>query len=311
MRSGHTMGKTSSDGKMKGQSAFREFLRERKPMLDDFRHTLYLWKKTPLALIGTVIICLFLLVALFAPLLAPYNAVATDLSRKLQAPSAAHPFGLDQFGRDVFSRVIMGTRIEVSIIVVISVISIVIGLVVGIVAGYFGGIVDEILMRITDIFLAFPRLVLAMAFAAALRPTLTNAIVAISLVEWTVYARLARAEAMKIRSQPYIEAIRAVGAGNIKIMLFHVLPMSISPIIVQLTMRMGTIILTAASLGFLGLGAQPPLPEWGAIVSDGRSYLMNNWWITAFPGMAIAVIVLGFNLLGDGIRDILDPRIRR
>jgi peptide/nickel transport system permease protein len=130
-------------------------------------------------------------------------------------------------------------------------------------------------------------------------------------VEWTVYARLARAEAMKIRSQPYIEAIRAVGAGNMKIMVFHVLPMSISPIIVQLTMRMGTIILTAASLGFLGLGAQPPLPEWGAIVSDGRSYLMNNWWITAFPGMAIAVTVLGFNLLGDGIRDILDPRIRR
>jgi len=280
-------------------------------MLDDVRHTVYLWKKTPLALIGTVIICLFLLVALFAPLLAPYNPIATDLSRKLEAPSAAHPFGLDQFGRDVLSRVIMGTRIEVSIIVIISVISIVIGLIVGIVAGYFGGIIDEILMRITDIFLAFPRLVLAMAFAAALRPTLTNAIVAISLVEWTVYARLARAEAMKIRSQPYIEAIRAVGAGNMKIMVFHVLPMSISPIIVQLTMRMGTIILTAASLGFLGLGAQPPLPEWGAIVSDGRSYLMNNWWITAFPGMAIAVTVLGFNLLGDGIRDILDPRIRR
>jgi peptide/nickel transport system permease protein len=305
------MRKPSSDRKISGQSAFRDFLRERKPMLDDIRHTVYLWKKTPLALIGTVIICLFLLVALFAPLLAPYSPTATDLSRKLEAPSAAHPFGLDQFGRDVLSRVIMGTRIEVSIIVIISVISIVIGLIVGIVAGYFGGIIDEILMRITDIFLAFPRLVLAMAFAAALRPTLTNAIVAISLVEWTVYARLARAEAMKIRSQPYIEAIRAVGAGNMKIMVFHVLPMSISPIIVQLTMRMGTIILTAASLGFLGLGAQPPLPEWGAIVSDGRSYLMNNWWITAFPGMAIAVTVLGFNLLGDGIRDILDPRIRR
>jgi len=305
------MRKPSSDKKISGQSAFREFLRERKPMLDDVRHTVYLWKKTPLALVGTVIICLFLLVALFAPLLAPYSPIATDLSRKLEAPSAAHPFGLDQFGRDVLSRVIMGTRIEVSIIVIISVISIVIGLIVGIVAGYFGGIIDEILMRITDIFLAFPRLVLAMAFAAAFRPTLTNAIIAISLVEWTVYARLARAEAMKIRSQPYIEAIRAVGASNIKIMVFHVLPMSISPIIVQLTMRMGTIILTAASLGFLGLGAQPPLPAWGAIVSDGRSYLMNNWWITAFPGMAIAVTVLGFNLLGDGIRDILDPRIRR
>ncbi len=293
------------------KTALKKLIDERKPMLDDFRHSIYLWKKTKLALIGTIIIGIFLLVALFAPLLAPYDPIATDLSRKLEAPSAEHPFGLDQFGRDVLSRVIMGTRIEVQIIFIISIISIIIGLIVGIVAGYFGGMVDEILMRITDIFLAFPRLVLAMAFAAALRPTLTNAIVAISLVEWTVYARLARAEAVKVRSQPYIEAIRAIGASDIKIMLFHVLPMSISPVIVQLTMRMGTIILTAASLGFLGLGAQPPLPEWGAIVSDGRSYLMNNWWITAFPGMAIAITVLGFNLLGDGVRDILDPRIRR
>jgi peptide/nickel transport system permease protein len=305
------MKKTSSAADSTKKTSLQTFLDERKPMLDDVKHSIYLWKKTPLALIGTVIIGLFLLVALFAPLLAPYDPIATDLSRKLEAPSAAHPFGLDQFGRDVLSRVIMGTRIEVQIIFIISIISIAIGLVVGIVAGYFGGIVDEILMRITDIFLAFPRLVLAMAFAAALRPTLANAIVAISLVEWTVYARLARAEAIKVRSQPYIEAIKAIGASDFKIMLFHVLPMSISPVIVQLTMRMGTIILTAASLGFLGLGAQPPLPEWGAIVSDGRSYLMNNWWITAFPGMAIAITVLGFNLLGDGIRDILDPRIRR
>ncbi len=305
------MKKTPSAVGSAKETSLKKFLNERKPMLDDVKHSIYLWKKTPLALIGTVIIGLFLLVALFAPLLAPYDPIATDLSRKLEAPSAAHPFGLDQFGRDVLSRVIMGTRIEVQIIFIISIISIAIGLVVGIVAGYFGGIVDEILMRITDIFLAFPRLVLAMAFAAALRPTLANAIVAISLVEWTVYARLARAEAIKVRSQPYIEAIKAIGASDFKIMMFHVLPMSISPVIVQLTMRMGTIILTAASLGFLGLGAQPPLPEWGAIVSDGRSYLMNNWWITAFPGMAIAITVLGFNLLGDGIRDILDPRIRR
>jgi len=305
------MKKTSSAADSAKASFFKRFMYERGPMLDDVKHSVYLWKKTPLAVIGTVIIGLILLIALFAPLLAPYDPIATDLSRKLEAPSAAHPFGLDQFGRDVLSRVIMGSRIEVQIIFIISVISIAIGLVVGIVAGYFGGVVDEILMRITDIFLAFPRLVLAMAFAAALRPTLTNAIVAISLVEWTVYARLARAEAIKVRSQPYIEAIKAVGASDFKIMMFHVLPMSISPVIVQLTMRMGTIILTAASLGFLGLGAQPPLPEWGAIVSDGRSYLMNNWWITAFPGMAIAITVLGFNLLGDGIRDILDPRIRR
>jgi peptide/nickel transport system permease protein len=293
------------------ETRMARFFRERKPMLDDWKHTLFLWKSTPLALIGTVIVVLFILVAIFAPILSPYDPVATNLDHKLEAPSAAHIFGLDQYGRDVFSRVISGSRLELQIIAIVSIISVAIGVVVGLVSGYFGGWVDEILMRITDIFLAFPRLVLAMAFSAAFGPTLTNAIVAISLVEWTVYARLVRAETIKIKNQPYVEAIRAVGATDGKIMFSHILLMSISPVIVQLTLRMGTIILTAAGLGFLGLGAQPPLPEWGAIVSDGRSYLLENWWITAFPGLAIAVVVLGFNFLGDGVRDILDPRIRR
>ena len=287
------------------------FLEQRKPIIEDWKHTFYLWKSTPLAMIGTVIILIFLSIAIFAPLLTSYNPTAQNMNERLLPPSAQHIFGTDQYGRDVFCRVVYGARVEVWIIFIVSIISVMIGIVVGITAGYFGGAVDEILMRITDMFLAFPRLVLAMALTAALGPNLTNTMIAIALVDWTVYARLGRAEAMKVKSQPYIEAIRAIGANDFRIIVFHVLPMSISPVIVQLTLRMGTIILTAAGLGFLGLGAQPPTPEWGAIVSGGRSYLVDQWWITTFPGMAIAFVVLGFNLLGDGIRDILDPRLRR
>lgn len=262
-------------------------------------------------MIGTFIVIGFILMALFAPLLAPYDPIKTNLPERLRPPSRQYLFGTDQFGRDIFSRVIHGARIEVWIIFLVTVISGTIGVAIGITAGYFGGVVDEILMRVTDIFLAFPRLILAMALSAMLGRGLTNAILAISLVEWTVVARLARAEAMKVKSQPYIEAVKAVGASNLRILLFHVLPMCLSPVLVQLTLRMGTIILTAAGLGFLGLGAQPPTPEWGAIVSDGRSYLVQQWWISTFPGLFIAAVVLGFNLLGDGIRDILDPRLRR
>ncbi|MCD6238849.1 MAG: ABC transporter permease [Thermotogae bacterium] len=290
---------------------FKLFLERRKPIIEDWKHTFYLWKSTTLAMIGTVIIFVFFGIAIFAPLLTSYDPIAQNLDSRLLPPSSQHLFGTDQYGRDVFSRVIYGSRVELWIIFIVSIISVGIGTLVGIIAGYFGGAVDEVLMRITDMFLAFPRLVLAMAFTASLGPNLTNTIIAISFVDWTVYARLARAEAIKVKSQPYIEAIRGLGAKNTRIMAFHVLPMSISPVIVQLTLRMGTIILTAAGLGFLGLGAQPPIPEWGAIVSDGRSYLVQQWWITTFPGLAIAIVVLGFNLLGDGIRDILDPRLRR
>ncbi|PNS36588.1 MULTISPECIES: nickel transporter permease [unclassified Mesotoga] len=282
-----------------------------KPFMDDLKHTVFLWRKSRLTMIGSVIILIFLLMAAFAPLIAPFDPVQQNLQNKLQAPSWQHLFGTDQFGRDIFSRVIIGSRIALWIIFLVSVISGSIGIIVGVTAGYFGGIVDEVLMRITDMFLAFPSLVLAMAFAAMLGPNLTNTIIAISVVTWTTYARLSRAEATKVKSQPYIEAIRAAGGGNLRIMFLHVLPMCISPVLVQLTLRMGTIILTAASLGFLGLGVQPPTPEWGAMVSDGRNYLIDQWWISTFPGIFIAFVVLGFNLLGDGIRDMLDPRLRR
>ncbi len=289
----------------------RDFIARRKPIIEDWKHTLYLWKSTKLAMIGTVIIVIFILIAIFAPIIVPYDPISSNMSARLQPPSWDHLFGTDQFGRDIFSRVIVGSRIELWIIFLVSLISGGLGTFLGVVAGYFGKFVDEIIMRITDMFLAFPSLVLAMAFAAALGPSLTNTIIAISVVGWTVFARLARAEAMKIKKQPYIEAIRAVGAGNSRIMFLHVLPMCLSPVLVQLTLRMGTIILTAAGLGFLGLGVRPPLPEWGSMVSDGRSYLVAQWWISTFPGIAIAFVVLGFNFLGDGIRDIMDPRLRR
>jgi peptide/nickel transport system permease protein len=295
----------------RARSRFELLLRQSRPRLEDLQHTLYLWKRTPLALIGSVMIAVFLLVSILAPLLAPHDPFSQDLYNKLQPPSWKHLFGTDQLGRDVFSRVIHGARIEVWIIFLVSTISIAIGLLVGIVSGYFGRTVDEGLMRLTDMFMAFPRLVLAMAITAAMGPTLTNTIIAIALVDWTVYARLARADTLKVKGQPYIEAIRALGAGTPRIMALHVLPMAISPVIVQLTLRMGTIILTAAGLGFLGLGAPPPTPEWGAIVADGRSHIFEHWWISTFPGLAIAVVVLGFNFLGDGVRDILDPKIRR
>ncbi|MFW5986205.1 MAG: nickel transporter permease [Halanaerobiales bacterium] len=282
-----------------------------KPYLEDLNHTWYLWKKNTLAIIGTVIIAIFIFIAIFAHLLTPYSPYEQSLSNKLQPPSSSHPFGTDQFGRDILSRVLYGSRIAVQIIVIVTIISGLLGVTIGVIAGYFGGVIDEILMRLTDMFLAFPRLILAMAVAAMLGPSLTNVILAISFVNWTPYARLARAEALKVKNQPYIESIRSMGAGNIRIMFLHVLPMCISPVLVQLTLRMGTIIITAASLGFLGLGAQPPSPEWGVMVSDGRTFIIDQWWISTFPGIAIALVVLGFNLLGDGIRDILDPRLRR
>ena len=282
-----------------------------KPYLEDLRHTIYLWKRNLLAIVGTVIIGLFIFIAIFAPLLTPYNPSNQNLSRKLEAPSWDHPLGTDQFGRDILCRILYGSRIAVQIILIVTLISGFLGVTVGIIAGYFGGKMDEVLMRITDMFLAFPRLILAMAFAAMLGPSLANVIIAISFVNWTPYARLARAEALKVKGQPYIESIRSMGASNLRIIFLHILPMTISPILVQLTLRMGTIIITAASLGFLGLGAQPPSPEWGVMVSDGRTFLIDQWWISTFPGIAIALVVLGFNLLGDGIRDMLDPRLRR
>jgi peptide/nickel transport system permease protein len=281
------------------------------PRYEELRRAYRLWRRSPLSVVGTVLVGMILLVAVLAPWIAPYDPLAQDFSVRLQPPSRAHWFGTDQFGRDIFSRVVFGSRIALEIILIVSVISGGLGALVGWVAGYFGGRMDEVLMRLTDMFLAFPSLVLAMAFAAALGPSLPNMIFAISLVTWTPYARLARGETLRTKALDFVEAARAMGASDMRIIFRHVLPMTLSVLIVQLTLRMGTIVLTAAGLGFLGLGAQPPTPEWGAMVSDGRNYIVDQWWMSTLPGAAIAAAVLGFNLLGDGIRDILDPRLRR
>jgi len=266
--------------------------------------------RNPLSLTGLVIIVALVLLAILAPYIAPCDPFATDPINKLEPPSLTHLMGSDGLGRDIFTRVLYGTRISLWIAVLILLLAGVLGTTVGILAGYLGGFWDNLLMRVTDIFMAFPRLILAMAIAAALGPSLTNVVIAISFSAWTVFARLARARAIAVREEDYVEAARAVGASNFRIILRHILPMAISPVIIQGTISMGGIILTAAGLGFLGFGAQPPTPEWGVMVSDGRNFMPHGWWVSTFPGLAIMVTVLGFNLLGDGIRDILDPRMR-
>jgi peptide/nickel transport system permease protein len=264
----------------------------------------------PLAVIGLAIIVLLVLVAIFADLLAPYSPVAGgDLrNARLLPPSAAHWFGTDDLARDICSRVIYGSRITLEVVLLVSVIATPIGLLFGTVAGYLGGWVDTVLMRITDIFLAFPRLVLALAFVAALGPGIENAIIAIAITSWPPYARIARAETLMIRNSDFIAAVKLQGASTPRIILGHVVPLCMSSLIVRVTLDMAGIILTAAGLGFLGLGAQPPMPEWGAMVATGRNYLIDQWWVAAMPGLAIFVVSLGFNLLGDGLRDVLDPK---
>jgi len=251
------------------------------------------------------------LIAMVAPWLATHDPFDQILADRLFPPSLDYWFGTDNLGRDIYSRVIHGSRLTLMIAFVVALISGPIGLVVGVLSGYLGGMVDEVLMRLSDIFLAFPKLILAIAFAAALEPGLTNAIIAISIANWPSYARLVRAETLAVRNSDYIDAVRILGAGHLRIMIYHLTPMCLSTLIVRVSLDMGTIILIAAGLGFLGLGAQPPAPEWGLMVSDGRNYLVDQWWVSTIPGIAILVVVLGFNLVGDGLRDILDPHQRQ
>ncbi|MCZ8182875.1 MAG: ABC transporter permease [Beijerinckiaceae bacterium] len=263
-------------------------------------------RKNPLALIGLIIVVALLLIAAFAPLIAPYDPLAQNLSQRLLPPSSRHWFGTDALGRDIFSRIVHGARITLAIVVLVVISVGPVGLLIGTVAGYFGGWVDTVLMRVTDVFLAFPRLVLALAFVAVLGPGIENAVIAIACTAWPPYARVARAETLVIRNADYIAAVRLQGAGHGRIILGHVVPMCLSSVIVRTTLDMAGIILTAAGLGFLGLGAQPPLPEWGAMIATGREFIFDQWWVAAFPGIAICLVALGFNLLGDGLRDVLD-----
>ena len=266
------------------------------------------FKRNPMAVAGLAIIVLLLLIAAFAPVIAPFDPIAQALDKRLLPPSATNWFGTDALGRDIFSRIVYGTRITLVIVLLVVVTVGPFGLLIGAISGYYGGWVDRLLMRITDVFLAFPRLVLALAFVAALGPGIVNAIIAIAITTWPPYARVARAETMVIRNQDYIAAMRLQGASQARIIWKHVVPMCMSSLIVRTTFDMAGIILTAAGLGFLGLGAQPPMPEWGAMISAGREQIFDQWWVATFPGIAICIVALGFNLLGDGLRDVMDAR---
>ncbi len=261
-----------------------------------------------LAMVGLGIVIALVLLAIFAPVIAPYDPNAQVLADRLQFFSAQHWFGTDELGRDIFSRIIHGARLTLYIVVLVAIIAAPIGLAVGTTAGYLGGWTDTVLMRITDIFLAFPKLVLALALVAALGPGIENAIIAIAITSWPPYARIARAETITIRNSDFISAVRLQGAGRLRIIWSHIVPLCTSSLIVRVTLDMAGIILTAAGLGFLGLGAQPPLPEWGAMISSGRKVLLDQWWVATVPGIAIFIVSLGFNLLGDGLRDVLDPK---
>ncbi|CAH1657146.1 putative D,D-dipeptide ABC transporter membrane subunit DdpC [Hyphomicrobiales bacterium] len=261
----------------------------------------------PLALVGLAIVLVLLAMALIGPYFvgSPTEQV---LANRLLPPSAAHWLGTDELGRDILARIVYGSQITVRIVLTVSLIVGPFGLMIGIVAGYFGGAVDAILMRITDIFLSLPRLVLALAFVAALGTGINNAIIAIALTSWPPYARLARAETLSIRNSDFVRMAQLQGASAPRILLNHIAPLCIASVIVRLTFDMSGTILTAAGLGFLGLGAQPPQPEWGLMVAAGRQYVLDQWWVATIPGIAIFVASLGFNLLGDGLRDILDAR---
>ena len=266
-------------------------------------------RRNPLAMLGLSIVAVLLLMAAFAPWIATHDPIAQDLTQRLIPPlTDGHLMGTDEFGRDIFSRVVYGSRITLYIVALVAVTAPVFGLLVGTVAGYAGGWVDQVLMRITDIFLAFPKLILALALVAVLGPGVENAVLAIALTSWPPYARVARAETLTVRNSDYISAVRLQGAGPARIVWGHVMPMCLSSVIIRVTLDMAGVILTAAGLGFLGLGVQPPMPEWGLMISSGRKFLFEQWWVATMPGLAIFIVSLGFNLLGDGLRDVLDPR---
>ena len=265
----------------------------------------------PLSAIGIGLTLAFVLLALSAPLLAPQDPLAMDPAGRLAAPSAAHWFGTDDGGRDVLSRVVHGTRASLLTALGILLIASAIGTAIGLASGWFGGWVDEALMRLTDMFLAFPALVLAMGLAAALGPSLVNAMLATALVWWPWYARLVRGQALHLKNETFVEAARVAGASGLRIAVRHILRNCLTPIIVQMSLDVGYAVLTLASLSFIGLGAQPPTPEWGSMISVGRDYFLDQWWIVTFPGMAIFLSVMAFNLLGDGLQETLSPRLRR
>ena len=271
------------------------------------------YRKSTSAMLGLFIVAVFLILALIGPHIVPFpedTRGSIHLDRKLQPPNAQHWFGTDEVGMDIYSRVVVGARTTLWIGLTITSIAMIIGVPLGLIAGMSDSWLREVIMRVTDVFLSIPGLILAIAIVGALGPGIINAMIALSLVWWPGYVRLVQAKVLSVRNETYVEAARSIGASKTRIMFRHILPNCISPIIVKASMDMGMAILGAASLGFLGLGAQPPYPEWGAMISIGRNYLPDWWWFSLFPGLAIYFTVLGFNLVGDGLRDMLDPKQR-
>jgi peptide/nickel transport system permease protein len=268
------------------------------------------FKKNKRAMVGLWMVSLFIVVAIFAPLIAPYDPIEQNMQIMLEKPSIKHPFGTDEFGRDLLSRIIYGAQISLAIGTIGVLIAVVFGVALGTIAGYFGGWIDHVIMRIMDIFMAFPSFLLALAIVSVLGPGMVNVMIAIGIFSIPNFSRIARSSVISIKNKEFIEATRAMGGTDTRIIIKHLIPNSISPIIVLSTMRIATAIITAAGLSFLGMGAQPPTPEWGAMLSTGREYLRVAPHVSTIPGLAIMFLVLGFNMLGDGLRDALDPKMK-
>jgi peptide/nickel transport system permease protein len=265
-----------------------------------------------LNLVGVSIVGIFFFLAIFGEIIAPHNPYGQDIQgSKFLSPSLSHPLGTDELGRDVFSRILTGTRVSLQVAAVVLGFAVLFGTLVGAVSGFFGGIVDEVLMRLTDMFLAFPALVLAIAIAATLGKSLTNTMIALATVFWPWYARLVRAQVLSIRERDFVDAARSIGMSPWRLMFRHVLPNAISVVIIQVTLDVGYAILSTSSLSFIGLGAQPPSPEWGTMLATARSFFREAWWYMTFPGVALTLTVFAFNVLGDGLQDALDPRSGR
>jgi peptide/nickel transport system permease protein len=272
---------------------------------------LYVFKKNQMAVIGAGIILLFFFITLFAPILSPYDPYKIELSKTLQPPSFAHWLGTDDKGRDVLSRLIYGSRLTLLVGFASLLFGGAIGTALGMIAGYVGGFIDTLIMRITDILLAFPGILLALAIVSALGPSLMNVTIAVGIFKIPIFIRVVRGTVLSVKNLEYIDAVQTLGASHLQIIIKHIFPNILSPIIVQTTLNLATVILSTAGLSFLGLGAQPPSPEWGAMLSNARSYFFTAPYLLVFPGLAISLLVLGFNLFGDGLRDALDPRMKK
>ena len=280
----------------------------------DLKRTIRKFRQSPLPLAGLIIFVIVALIAIFGPFFVPYPKDANSavhISQKLQAPSADHWFGTDQVGRDILTRVIVGSRTSLLAGLTVIGLALAIGTLLGSIAGYLGGWIDNLIMRVTDIFLTIPDLILAMAFAAALGPGLINVMIAVSLVWWPGYCRLVRANVIALRGTQFAEAAESLGASKARLLFRHILPNAFPTVLVKASMDVGFAVLTTAALGFIGLGTQPPDPDWGQMVSEGRKYIRDAWWYSTFPGIAIALTVIASNLIGDGLRDIFDPRSRQ